>query len=528
MIFKSIKWRLQLWYGLSLLAVLVGFGLAAYQLERSRVLRRIDGELSRRLNPLNGWLRNPGRGPGPEDDMRPGGMPGPGGPPRPEGDRDGAGPMRRPAQPPQNLRLPPELAGLFDESDTNGFYYVIVWRDGRELLRSKNAPVVTGVRENNPLLERKAPPDSPEGSSEPLRYDGPPYRDNEVGPPRRRVVGEPPAPLQWGGFRQIDLITPPGERIVVGRNIASDLAELRLVAMRLAMVGGGVLLLGLAGGWWLATRALRPIKDISRAAQDIAAGDLSQRINSSETESELGQLAAVLNSTFSRLDAAFARQQQFTSDAAHELRTPVSVILTQTQSTLNKERSGAEYRETLEACQRAANRMKKLVESLLELARLDAGQSMGKREAINLTGCIEDCVSLVRPLAETRKIQFQLDLEPASCLGDADQLALVFTNLLTNAVHYNRDGGEVRLSTRQENGFAVVTVTDNGIGIAAEHLPHIFDRFYRADTARTSSQGRTGLGLAITKAVVESHSGTIDVTSTPGEGTSFVVRLPVA
>lgn len=525
MIFKSIKWRLQLWYGLSLLAVLVGFGLAAFQLERSRVLRRIDGELSRRLNPLNGWLRNPGRGPGP-DEMRPGGYPGPGSPPRPEGDRDGAGPMRRPVQPPLNLRLPPELASLFEESDTNGFYYVIVLRDGRELLRSKNAPVSQGEYVNGPLLQRNAPPATPEGSTLPLRYDGPPHSDDEPDPRRRPAVGEPPVPEQRGSFRQIDLFTPPGERIVVGRNIASDLAELRLVALRLAMVGGGVLLLGLAGGWWLATRALRPIKEISRTAQDIAAGDLSQRINASETESELGQLAAVLNSTFSRLDAAFARQQQFTSDAAHELRTPVSVILAQTQSTLNKDRSAAEYRETLEACQRAANRMKKLVESLLELARLDAGQSTGKRETINLTECIEDCVSLVRPLAEARKIQFRLELEPTSCLGDADQLALVFTNLLTNAVHYNRDGGEVRVSARQENGFAVVTVTDNGIGIAADHLPRIFDRFYRADTARTSSQGRTGLGLAITKAIVESHGGTINVASTPDVGTSFVVRLP--
>ena len=524
MIVKSIKWRLQLWYGLSLLAVLVGFGLAAFQLERSRVLRRIDGELSRRLNPLSGWLRNPGRGNGPEDDMRRG----PGLPPRAEGEWDGAGPPRRPEQPPQNPRLPPELAGLFDESDTNGFYYVIVWRDGRELVRSKNAPSDPGVRGTSPVLERTAPAASPEGSSAPLRNEGPPPRDGERGPPRRRVAGEPPPPLQRGSFRQIELITPPGERIVVGRNIAIELAELQWVALRLTLVGGGVLLLGLAGGWWLATRALRPIKEISRTAQDIAAGDLSQRINASETESELGQLAAVLNSTFSRLDAAFARQQQFTSDAAHELRTPVSVILTQTQSTLNKERSGPEYRETLEACQRAAQRMKRLIESLLELARFDAGHPTGNRETINLTGCLDDCVSLVRPLAETRKIQFHLDLEPASCLGDVDQLALVFTNLLTNAIHYNHDGGEVRLTTRQENGFALVTVVDTGIGIAAEHLPHIFDRFYRADTARTSSQGRMGLGLAITKAIVESHGGTINVESTPGVGTSFVVRLPTS
>src|SRR6185503_11389110 len=149
---------------------------------------------------------------------------------------------------------------------------------------------------------------------------------------------------------------------------------------------------------WLATRALRPIAEISRAAREIAAGDLSKRINASETESELGQLVAVLNSTFTRLDAAFAQQQQFTSDAAHELRTPVSVILTQIQSTLNKERTGVEYRETLEACQRAAQRMRRLIESLLELARFDAGQEQLKRIQFDLATTARDCAELVQPL----------------------------------------------------------------------------------------------------------------------------------
>jgi signal transduction histidine kinase len=203
----------------------------------------------------------------------------------------------------------------------------------------------------------------------------------------------------------------------------------------------------------------------------------------------------------------------------------VSVILTQTQSTLNKERSPAEYRETLEACQRAAQRMRKLIESLLELAKLDASQA-GKREPLDLSRCAADCIELVRPLAEQRRITLRSELTNAPCSGDADQLALVITNLLSNAIHYNREGGEVRVATRQENSNSLVIVSDNGLGIAAEHLPHIFDRFYRADAARTSSQGRSGLGLAITKSIVEAHGGKITVTSEPDKGSSFTVSLP--
>jgi signal transduction histidine kinase len=208
------------------------------------------------------------------------------------------------------------------------------------------------------------------------------------------------------------------------------------------------------------------------------------------------------------------------------LRTPVSVILTQTQGTLNRERSPAEYRETLESCQRAAQRMRRLIESLLALARLDAGPVSSRREPLDLARCATDCVELVQPLATERRITIQSQLAEAPCVGDADQLVLVINNLLTNAIHYNRDGGNIAINTRMENDRAVLTVSDNGPGIAPEHLPHIFDRFYRADAARTSSQGRAGLGLAITKAIVEAHGGTIQVASEPGRGSSFEVRLP--
>jgi heavy metal sensor kinase len=330
-----------------------------------------------------------------------------------------------------------------------------------------------------------------------------------------------------GVLREVFIITPPGEIILAGRSTAPELGELRLAAWRLVAVGGGVLLFGLAGGWWIATRAIRPIADISATATKIAAGDLSQRISAADTENELGRLASVLNSTFARLEAAFDQQARFTADAAHELRTPVSVMLTQTQSTLTRERDASEYRETVEACQRAAQRMRRLTESLLELARLDAGQETMKRVHFDLANTARECVELIRPLADERGIIIRCELAALKCEGDSERLAQVITNLLGNAVQYNKDHGEVRVAAEYHDGTALLKITDTGHGIPAEDLPRVFERFFRADKARTGSSGHSGLGLAISKAIVEAHGGTIEVSSQPEVGTTFTVRLPL-
>ncbi len=504
MILNSIKWRVQIWYGLILVAVLVGFGVTSYQLERSRRLRHIDGELQRRGNMLLGAFRQSQRDHGPEE-MPFDGPPSdsPRGPLPFDNNADPEG--HRP--PPREFHLPPMAANLFDEADTNGFYYLVQARDGHELARSANAP-------RNLKLSATAPQ--------------PPSPPNDEGLPPHRNLLEPQPSQNRGEFREQTFFTPPGDGAIVGRSIAPELAELRRAAWLLTGVGGIILLTGLAGGWWLASRAIRPIDDISAAAARIAEGDLSQRISTADTESELGQLAAVLNSTFARLDTAFARQQQFTADAAHELRTPISVILTQTQSTLNKERPAAEYRETLEACQRAAQRMRKLIEALLQLARLDGGAETLPRETVDLAQLAAECADLVRPLAAERSITLQTDLAPASCVANADQLALAITNLLTNAIQHNADGGEVRLATRAENGAVQLTVADNGPGVAAEHLPHLFERFYRADDARSAHTGGAGLGLAIVKTGVEACGGTVTCRNRQPRGFQVEIKLPVS
>ena len=490
-IFKSIKWRLQIWYGLILVVVLAGFGFTAYLLEWGRQVRMIDVQFQWRRDFLVNALHRPPRGP----DQN--GMPFDGPPPGqpPEG-----GPPGQSPRPPIVFHLPPQAAGVFDANvpnNPNNFYFIIQLRDGREIARSTNVPNQVSEDERFSVWHDK----------------------------------QAPTPGSWegmvnGNMRERVELLPSGEAILLGCSFAQELKEIHRTALKLVGVGGIILFFGLAGGWWLVGRAIKPIEDISATAVKISAGDLSQRINVAEAESELGQLASVLNSTFARLEAAFAQQQQFTSDAAHELRTPVSVMLTQTQTALNRERSTTEYRATIAACLRSTQRMRRLIESLLELARLDAGQERMKQLKFDLCGTALDCIESIRPLAEARGVKIHVGLPPLECVGDAERLAQVITNLLTNAIQYNKENGEVRVATQAQNGTVILTVSDTGQGIPAEHLPHVFERFYRADWSRSS--GQTGLGLAISKAIVEAHGGTIEVSSKSNVGTTFTVRLPAS
>jgi signal transduction histidine kinase len=173
----------------------------------------------------------------------------------------------------------------------------------------------------------------------------------------------------------------------------------------------------------------------------------------------------------------------------------------------------------------AAQQMRGLTESLLTLARLDTGHEPLQCNGFDLAEETRACLDLVRPLVLERRLQLKTDLAATPCHGDAKRLAQVITNLLTNAIHYTPAEGEVRVSTRAENGFAILVVADSGIGIDAADLPHVFERFYRADRARSRSEGRSGLGLAISKAIVDAHGGTIEVTSQIGQGSVFTLRL---
>ena len=468
MIFHSIRWRLQLWHGLLLLVVLTGFGLTAWRVASDSVWNRTDAELAQTLE---GVFRPPLAG-----DGLPPPRPGPF-TPTPEGFREmiASGVRRHSAS--------PAPAGT----------YVVLWRgDGSVVAQSHETP--SGIVKPTP-----------------------PTRERALSAGRRR-----------GEFKEFYRVLPFGDVVLIGRSVAPELSSLRTVAISLFGAGLMIWLLGLAGGWWLTTRALHTIDGISETAEKIAAGDLSQRVQTANTDSELGRLANVLNSTFARLEMAFQQQAQFTADASHELRTPIAVVLAQTQSALARQRTAAEYREALEACARAAQRMRKLVESLLQLARLDAEQELPRRQLVDLATLAEECVEFVRPTSDLRGLRITTDLRSAPCLADPEQIAQVATNLFANAVQFNRDGGEVRVSTGLQDGMAKLVVADTGEGISTADLPLIFDRFYRADKSRSRANGRTGLGLAICRSIIESHGGKLGVTSELGAGSTFTAVLPAA
>lgn len=338
----------------------------------------------------------------------------------------------------------------------------------------------------------------------------------------------PPKFSRVGNTLQLIASTPPGEIILVTRDISPDLAELTHTAWKLVAAGAGVLALGLLGGWWAAGRSLRPLASMSATAEHLSAGNLGERIHVPDRDNELGQLASALNAMLERLDTSFAQQTRFISDAAHELRTPVTVMLTQTQMALLRDRPAEQYRQSLEACQRAAGRMRQLIESLLTLARLDAGEQPMKRLRFDLSQTIREQLELVQPLADVKSVTLASELNPLPIQGDPDYLTTAVANLLTNAIHYNEEGGSVLISLQQEDNDAVIRVTDTGMGMDSETCARIFDRFYRADQSRSLPAGRTGLGLAITKSIVDAHQGTIEVESTPGKGSTFVVRIPSA
>ena len=481
----SIRLRLLLWFGLLVLALAAGFGATAYQLQKRAAMDEIDAELARRVDLVSVAFRDndfKSRRHPPRDHGAPPpafqGLPPKGRPP--------GGPSRE-RFPRRPVTLPAGATNLFAAGA--GCYFA-VWEEGGARLAQSAA-----------LPEAAEKPESADAGTA-IRH-------------RTRGV-----------CREAYHFTEMRDCVLVGCDIAADLARLRRFAWGLAGAGALVLLLGLGGGWFFAGLALRSVRRIGAAARRISEGSLSERIPAARMDRELGELADVLNATFARLDAAFARQQQFTADAAHALRTPLAVILTETQTALRRDRPPGEYRDTLRACEEAAQKMRRLAESLLELARLDAGPDQGERIVTDLVHVAQESLEPLRPLAEQRDIRIQTDLKPAEIACRPDQIGRVFVNLLTNALDHTPPGGTIRVSTAVENGDVLAIVADTGEGIAPEDLPHVFDRFYRACRTRSRAEGHAGLGLAICKGIMDAHGGRIDVASTPGRGAVFTLRCP--
>ncbi|HKE01155.1 MAG TPA: heavy metal sensor histidine kinase, partial [Planctomycetota bacterium] len=346
------------------------------------------------------------------------------------------------------------------------------------------------------------------------------------GPPRGEV---PKVGLAaFDDAREIQITASSGAHVLVGRSIEAELASLAKLRALIVGAGAGVLLLGLFGGLWLARRTLAPVNALAAATASIGPRDLATRLDVTAAPDELRPLAQAFNATLERLEKAFERQTRFTSDASHELRTPLAVLRTQVEVALRADRSPDEYRATLEACLRSAQRMTALVEALLALARADADEAPIAREEVWLDALARETAELLQPAAEAENVTLHCAAAPARVHGDPRLLADVVSNLVHNGVRYNRPGGRVDVSVARDDGHVVLRVSDTGIGIPAEARGRLFERFYRVDPARSRERGGAGLGLAIAHRIVEAHGGSIDVESEPGEGSAFTVRLPSA
>lgn len=461
---KSIAWRLQLWHAVILSIVVVGLSTGWFFQMRRAKLDEIDAELFGAARVLDGSLRG----------------------------FDFADTLRANAEvsddltPNENRRLSLPR-NVLEEADEMRTPYFAIWLSDGRLLKSERVPVGFGE-----------------------------FRESQ---------SEAPLPQQQTKFREVRITGPAGSQVIVGRDVTREFEQLSRLTIQIIGFATGILFVGLLGGWWLARTVLKPIKDISRTASQFSASDMSPRINIGETESELGELATILNATFDRVQSAFDQQQQFAADASHELRTPLAVIQSQIELALRREREPEVYQAALRKCDSASERLSELVDSLLTLARLDSGEIQQEHSSIRLDHIAAKCIDMMRPVAEQANVLLEAEIEPVSVLGDPNQLQHAILNLLKNSITYNKEAGKVSVVVSSNGQNAELIIRDDGIGISDEDLSQVTKRFYRADKARSRNLGGCGLGLAIVDQIVTAHGGVMVISSKPDAGTVVAIQL---
>ena len=318
--------------------------------------------------------------------------------------------------------------------------------------------------------------------------------------------------------------------VIVGQSLKDIQPVERQLVLLLVVANPLALLLASLGGLWLANKALSPVDRLTRAAERIGRGNLSERVEEHRSHDEIGRLAATFNQMIGRLEQAFERERRFTADASHELKTPLAVLRGDIEVALRRERSPEEYQRVLQSSLEEIARLTKLTEDLLTLARSDAGESVLDLEQVHLDQLASEARAYIAPLAQSSGVALTYDapISPVVIEGDQKRLKQLLVNLLDNAIKYTAAGGSARLSLLTEDSSAVIEVTDTGRGIPASALPHVFERFYRHTDPRDSRVTGFGLGLAISKWIVDAHGGTIEADSREGQGSRFTVRLPLA
>jgi heavy metal sensor kinase len=288
-------------------------------------------------------------------------------------------------------------------------------------------------------------------------------------------------------------------------------------------------LIAAGGGYWLSRRALAPVDVLVQTARDIGGTNLNRRLQKLETGDELQRLSDTLNEMLGRIEVAFLRITEFTADASHELRTPVSLIRTEAELALRRSRGEAEYKESLRHILMEAERTTGLIEQLLSLARADSGRETLQMQPVDLAQTLRGVAESWQQVADVRNLQFSANVDAADffVMGDETVLRRLADILLDNAFKYTPSPGTVRLSLERRGDQAIIVVKDSGVGIAEDEHEKIFDRFYRVDKARSRAQGGAGLGLSIAQWIVAQHGGSIRVESRPENGATFVVELPM-
>jgi signal transduction histidine kinase len=288
------------------------------------------------------------------------------------------------------------------------------------------------------------------------------------------------------------------------------------------------LLLSSAGGLWMSSRALAPVDRITKDARAISVTNLSARLEIPPAKDELQRLTQTLNEMLDRIEAEVKRIVQFTGDASHELRAPLTLIHTAAEFSVRRERTREELVDAMRKILRASERTSRLVDDLLLLARADSNTHELRLAPTDISSTGRDAAELAVTLARSKNIQVSADIphDPLLVNGDEQLLEQLWLILLDNAVKYTPEGGRIQFSMHAVNSHAETTVSDTGIGIASADLPHVYDRFWRADKVRSRNAGGAGLGLSIARWIVESHRGEIEINSEPGRGSLVTVRLP--
>lgn len=455
----SIRWRLTLWYGLSIAVILAVFCLSLFILLRQQMVARVDDGLAEEV---------------------------------------------------KEIGLEIELATDADSFNTaaqarfsqHSFYRFLVRDDaGRTVFSSPNF---------GPSKPRLVALGSPNGQ---IRFAA---FDSETGEAYRvamQSIGSKFGTLEAYVFRSLGPLN-------------ADLASLKWVMMLLLPVG---VAFSLGIGHLLTGRALAPVQQVVEAANSINISCLDRRIDVLNPHDEIGRLSLALNSLIARLERAVGEIRRFTADASHEIRTPLATLRVEAEAALQAERSSVEYQRALGVVVDEATRLSRLTNQLLHLSRFDAGIISSQTDVVQLDALAQDVADQLKPLAEHRGVDLVVHLtQPVQVLGDDIQLSQALFNVVDNAVKYSLRGGMVELSVSATTAEATVIVRDDGVGIPAECVPHVFDRFFRVNQSREFDGEGTGLGLSIARTAIMAHGGEITITSDQGKGTSVRIVIPLA